>query len=576
MWLRSEEIVAAIPWTARGTVCIGRRPAVSSTRTPFIIVLGLFLSAAAAMAQQARDQPRTPRPGTGAIRGRVVRADTGEPLRRVQVRVDEWSTADHGEPAATMTDAEGRYELTELPAGRYQLKATRGGYVEVAYGQRRPFERGRPLELAEGAVLQNIDFALPAGGVVTGRVVDETGEAVAQATVALSRRHYVDGERRLIAQSGSSTDDRGEFRIFGVPPGDYVMSAAFDVMALGSRDRVRYVPTYYPGTPVASEAQRVSVGPGQEVSGIIIALARAATATVRGVVRASGDASRGPFTFVIARDIDGSHADGHMAEAVASSDGSFAIAGLLPGAYLVEARSTLESEFASTKVVVGGADVNGVTLMLSKGATARGRIRFEAGSPPQGLRPSQVFVMAALLDGHAGSMEMSGGPPVTREDWSFELQGLRGRGFIRAGTLSDWQMKSVRREGIDITDTPLDLATDLDDLEIELTQQVTTVSGGVVDERGGVALDATVVVFADDPAKWGARSRFIESARPDQQGRFTIRGLPPGKYVAIAVGRVEAGEERDPDVLEEFRPRGTLFMLSEGEAHVLDLKLSGL
>src|SRR5204862_5892686 len=101
----------------------------------------------------------------------------------------------------------------------------RGGYVELEYGQRRPFERGRPVELAEGAVLQNIDFALPPGGVVTGRVVDEIGDAVAQVSVSLARRRYVDGERRLVRQAGSSTDDRGELRIYGVSPREYVIIA---------------------------------------------------------------------------------------------------------------------------------------------------------------------------------------------------------------------------------------------------------------------------------------------------------------------------------------------------------------
>jgi 5-hydroxyisourate hydrolase-like protein (transthyretin family) len=541
-----------------------------------MLLLALCLVATAVTAQPpARDQPRTSRAGTGVIRGRVVRADTGEPLRRVQVRVDEWSTGDHSGPAATMTDAEGRYELTQLPAGRYQLKATRGGYVEVAYGQRRPFERGRPVELGEGAVLQNIDFALPPGGVVTGRVVDDTGEAVPQVSVSLARRRYVDRERRLIAESASSTDDRGEFRIFGVPPGDYVMIARFDVMDLGSRDRVRYVPTYYPGTPTASEAQRVTVGVGQEVSGILITLARAATATVRGVVRSSGQASAGPFTFVTAREIGGPQAYGQIATAVAASDGSFAIAGLLPGTYLVEAHATSASEFAAVEVAVGGADVSGVILMLSAGATARGRIRFDTGNPPQGLRPSQVFVMPALLDRQMESVDMSGGPPLTRDDWTFELRGLRGGGFIRAGTFSDWQMKRVQRAGVDVTDTPLDFSTDVDELEIELTQRVTTVSGGVSDDRSSVALDATVIVFADDSAKWGPHSRFIDSARPDQQGRFTIQGLPPGTYVAIALGYLEPGEERDPDMLQEWRRHGTVFVLSEGETHSLDLRLSG-
>jgi hypothetical protein len=540
-----------------------------------ITLLGLFLLGATMTAQSpARDQPRTPAAGTGVIRGRVVRADTGEPLRRVQVRIDEWSAKDQSGPTATMTDAEGRYELNQLPAGSYHLKATRGGYVEAAYGQRRPFERGRPVEIADGAVVQNIDFALAPGGVVTGRVVDEIGEPVAQASVSLTRRGYVDGERRLVYVSGSSTDDRGEFRIFGVPPGDYVMIARFEGHDFGSRDRVRYVPTYYPGTPIVGEAQRVTVNPGQEVPGIMVALARASTATIRGVVRGSGQTSAGPLTVVSAQEIRGV-AEGYHAMTTASSDGSFTIAGLLPGTYLITAQSMLRSEFASKEVVVEGSDLAGVTLLVSQGATARGRITFDTGKPPQELRPSQIFVGAMLLDHQSGAMDTSGGPPVAHDDWSFELRSLRGLGFIRAGALSEeWQMKRVRRQDVDVTDTPLDFSSDIDDLEIELTHQATTVSGGVSEDHNNVALDGTVVVFADDPAKWGPHSRFIESARPDQQGRFTIHGLPPGKYVAIAVGYLEPGEERDPDLLQQWRPRGTSFTLSEGETHALDLKLS--
>lgn len=540
---------------------------------PLVLLLGLFLVGNATAQSPAPDQPRTPAGGTGVIRGRVVRADTGEPLRRVQVRVDEWSTADRGGPAATMTDAEGRYDLTQLPPGRYQLKATRGDYVEVAYGQRRPFERGRPVELREGAVLQNIDFALPPGAVVTGRVVDEAGEAVARASVSLARRRYVDGERRLVAESGSSTDDRGQFRIFGVPPGDYMIIAKLDVIEFGSRDRVRYVPTYYPGTPLASEAQRISIGLGQELSGVTIALARVATASVGGVLRSSGGGSPGLPTFVTARQIGGSSTD-DIATAVAAGDGSFTLAGLLPGTYTVEARSTSGSDNASLEVAVSGSDVTGVTLTMSRGAIARGRIRFDTGNPPDDLRPSEVFVTPILVDGHLGHMEMSGGPPAVRDDWGFELNGLRGRGFIRAGTLRDWEMKRVQRAGVDVTDTPLDFSTNIDDLEVELTRRVTTVSGRVMDDHGAIALDATVIVFADEPEKWGPQSRFIALARPDQQGRFTIRGLPPANYVAVAIGYLEPGEERDPDLLSEWRRRGTLFTLSDGETHTLDLNLS--
>jgi len=549
---------------------------------PLPAIVLLCVGIAAAQSQPpARDPSRAPREGTGVIRGRVVRADTGEPLRRVQVRVDEWSAKDQGGPVSTMTDAEGRYELTQLPAGSYQLKATRGGFVEVSYGQRRPFERGRPLELSEGAVLEKIDFALPPGGVVTGRVVDEVGEAVAQVSVSLARRRYVEGVRRLVPQAGGSTDDRGEFRIYGVPPGDYVMVAVFDPVDFGARDRTRYVPTYYPGTPVVGEAQRVTVSVGHETSGMTIPLARAATAVVRGVVRPSGQVSLGPFAFISAREIGGARVDGHVASAIVASDGAFSLTGLLPGTYLVETQSVSGTAAASKEVIVGGADIAGLTLVLSEGARARGRIVFDTGKPPQGLRPSQVLV-TATLDREMGRVDMNGGPPVARDDWSFEVRGLRGRGVMVAGTFDgDWRMKRVRRDGVDVTDTPLDFSgdagdtADIDDLEIELTDRLTVVSGTVSDDRAGVALDAAVVVFADDESRWGPSSRFIESARPDQYGRFTIRGLPPGKYTAIAVGYLEPGEEHDPELLQAWRPRGTSFTLSEGETHALDLKLSG-
>lgn len=103
---------------------------------------------------------------------------------------------------------------------------------------------------------------------------------------------------------------------------------------------------------------------------------------------------------------------------------------------------------------------------------------------------------------------------------------------------------------------------------------LTTISGGVSDDRSAPALDAAVVVFADDPTAWGPRSRFIGTARPDQHGQFTIRGLPPGRYVAIAVDYLEPGEERDPERLERWRQVGTTFTLNEGESRALNLRLS--
>src|SRR4029079_1884247 len=127
---------------------------------------------------------------------------------------------------AAMTDAEGRYEFRDLPAGRFNLSVTKSGFVSMQYGQSRPFEPGRPIELTDAQVMDKADVALPRGSVLAGRVVDEAGEAVAEADVTAMRMQYQNGRRRLVPSGrNASTNDLGQFRIYGLPPGEYYVSA---------------------------------------------------------------------------------------------------------------------------------------------------------------------------------------------------------------------------------------------------------------------------------------------------------------------------------------------------------------
>src|SRR6185436_413135 len=132
---------------------------------------------------------RAPKVGTGRLRGRVVAGDSGSPLRRAQVRI---SSPDIG-TKTTLTDAQGRYEFRDLPASRFNVSVTKSGYVSMQYGQNRPFEPGRPIELSESQSMDKADLALPRGSVLAGRVVDEFGEAVAEAEVTAMRLQFQNG-----------------------------------------------------------------------------------------------------------------------------------------------------------------------------------------------------------------------------------------------------------------------------------------------------------------------------------------------------------------------------------------------
>ncbi len=94
-----------------------------------------------------RDQRPVAKTGTATIRGRVLAGDTGRPLRRVRITVSAPELAGNNRTAST--DADGRYELTELPAGQYTVTVNRSGYLTLRYGQRRPLEQGKPLHVPD-------------------------------------------------------------------------------------------------------------------------------------------------------------------------------------------------------------------------------------------------------------------------------------------------------------------------------------------------------------------------------------------------------------------------------------------
>ena len=134
------------------------------------------------MGMPARDS--SVKTGTARIRGRVFAADNGVPLRKAQVRL---MSQELRENRLATTDAQGAYEFKELPAGRYTLSANKGSYVSLQYGQTRPLEPGKPLQILDAQTLDKVDFGLPRGSVITGRIVDEFGEPTADVMVAPMR-----------------------------------------------------------------------------------------------------------------------------------------------------------------------------------------------------------------------------------------------------------------------------------------------------------------------------------------------------------------------------------------------------
>jgi hypothetical protein len=550
--------------------------------------------------------------GTGRIRGRVMSSDGSGPIRRAQVRISGSEVA----PKAALTDAEGRFEFRELPAGRFNLQATKSGYMSVQYGQTRPFESGQPIELADKQALDNADIRMPRGSVISGRIVDEFGDPVPDASVTAMRQTWSNGRRRLAPSPGrvAQTNDLGQYRIYGLPPGEYYVSATLRAGALemmagmeleimmggtagsgpsASAPKSGYSSTYYPGTPNAAEAQKITLAAGQETPSADFALVPVRLARVTGIVLSSdGKPLEGAGISVVpaTRDIGIM-----MASSTTRSgkDGTFTLNSVPPGDYTLQARSMQvvtstqgdnvmlfratamgggDSEFGSTPLAVAGEDVTNLLITTSKGGTATGIVTFDGGPKPSA---NAVRVTSMPID-FEGPMP-GGAAASVKDDGSFELKGLTGSRLIRVNAPPGWTLKSVKLNGTDITDTGAEFKTGevTSGLEVELSNRSTSVAGSVTAADGTLLKDYTVVIFAEAPEYWRMpMTRWVAGTRPDQDGRFKVLNLPAGSYYAVAVDYVPQGEWGDPDLLDRLKSKGKRFSLDEGASHTLDLKLT--
>jgi protocatechuate 3,4-dioxygenase beta subunit len=591
------------------------------------VLLAVFsLTITSGMAQQQTARPSRdaaqaqPQQGTAVIAGRVVTADTGRPVKRARVIVN----AGGRQSRAATTDEQGRFRITDLIAGSYTITASRTGFVDAVYGQRRPLQPGTPVQLADGQEIATIDLRLVRGGVITGRVLDEDGEPLARALVTVQRYQYVRGERQLSPAGGGQSDDRGQYRVFGLPPGDYYVSADAGVLTRGFQqlaaaiggspdgpggrggffgarpvndpEPVGYAPTYYPGVVSAAEAAKISVGPGQEVSGMDFQVQLVPTATVSGVVVG---ADGGVPVLLVPQDGRGM-LRGQILRGSAQADGVFSIINVPPGRYTAIARSGGGVFFASgtapalrpdalrvgtQNINVAGQNITGVTLVLQPAVSLSGNITVESSGTPAPSDYSTFRIDVPDIEplpfaggprGRGGGRSASSAGAATNGSFTV-LNLLPGKHYVRVTGNGVWTLKSVAIAGRDVTDEPIELRSghDIDNVTIVMTDRATEITGTVRDSSGAGIAAMPVIAFSTDQQQWLPQSRSIQAVRTGRDGTYRLRGLPPGNYRIIATDDVEQGEWFDPAFLERVQPSSEKISLTEGEKQTRDLKPAG-
>jgi hypothetical protein len=495
------------------------------------------------------------------------------------------------------TDEEGRFDFGAVAAGPLLVSVIKPGYTQVESGQAlQSFPMGRatssptPNDVQFGRRFaltadstERVGLQMARWSTLSGTITDEYGDPMQGVSVDVLRVQYEAGRRRLVSAGTSRlTDDLGRYRLYGLAPSGYIVSAA--VGHVSSDDLPGYGRSYFPGTPNAGEAHYVSVGLAQDVGFVDFSMSRMRTARVAGIVLDPTGEPAVPGALTLAPSQRSSSVTGVAVGARIALDGTFVFPNVPQGEYVIQAyrgRSNphTEGEFGTVLVSVSTVDITGVIVRTSSGSSVTGRFRFDVENPRTTPEPSDFGLTAIPIDFDMSPPNNPASADIHR-DWSFDVAGLNGpRRLHLARTPPGFALEEIRVNGIDVTDRPISLGTraqSLANVEVVLIDRVTELSGTVVDDRARPAGGAPVVVFSTDRQQWYPASRYLRHSSASQDGAFTMTGLPPGSYFAAAVTAIPTGADdawQDPQFLESLIPGASTIGVADRQKVVLTLRL---
>lgn len=533
-------------------------------------------------------------PPTATLSGTVTSVADGKPLARARVVVsgDEiFECPPSAPPGETdncqrytrvvLTDKDGHYTVDKLPRGKtFVVTALKSGYAARAFGETPPAVPPSFVVLKDGEKKESIDIQLAPQNFASGMLVDQDETPFAGALIEALRAVYDSkGQRTFVTAAESVTNDRGEFRLQGLAPGQYFVTA-FDPAyarvgdALG---QLFYGPTFYPGTVYQDDAVRVTLDPGIPVQGLKFKLNIIRPARLTGKIKASGGLQLLSGAVNLGPSHNSRSASFAVSEADITPDGVFQFANILAERYVIRARAAVQvggvSHFGLWTQPIAGTDVTDVEIVLSPGARLNGRVLWESSTAAAPVDQSDVRVRAPMSDGSMLGDVQSGEFAVDR---SFSLMGaMAGLHYIRVENLPEpWRLKKVTARGSDITDIPVDFEYNqvYDGIEITLTDIYTTLTGTASLEAGDLAQGYAVIAFPTNRLQWQPISRYIKLTYLDDKGRYAFRGLPPAEYYVAVTRAADNSDITNEALLDRLSRDAPTVRLGVGDKRRVDLR----
>jgi carboxypeptidase family protein len=516
---------------------------------------------------------------TCVVSGMVIAKTDSTPLKGATVQL--WSDDDNEHTIAAKSAADGRFELRNVPAGKYRLGVSRNGYFEAQYGQTKPSEPGATFSLRSGQHMTDLLFKLGRAGVISGRIFDQDGEPMAKVMVMVLRNIYKNGRQELGPVSQSESNDLGEFRLYGLSPGRYYVSAqdaawnqvvgepefSGDSKAGGEKG---YTKLYYPNALDPGKAAPLIVKEGEEIPSIDFLMKEIAVYRIRGriVNLATKHGMRNAQVQILRRN-EGSEWMDFNDNGSPKPDGAFDIPQMAPGEYTVLAMLFDEGKLytALQDVDVVSADIDGLLLTVTAGITIPGKVNWD-GKPS--LMRDEVWISLESEQAKFGIGSKRTNPD---DNWQFTLKEVAdGTYKVRLTGLSkDCYIKEVRYGDSAVPDTEFRVKGAGGDLEVSVSSQGARAGGTVLNPESLPAPGVWVVVVPEESKR--KFLRLYKSVLTDQYGHFEIHGLAPGKYKLFSWQGVEENAWQDPEFLKDYESKGEAIEVQDRDQKSIDLKL---
>ena len=496
----------------------------------------------------ARGQTREAKPqATGSISGHILlngKAASGIPV----AAYGGDALARRVAAARTVTDSEGYYSLSQLAPAQYQIATLAPNLT--AESESGPsygfvfFSSSKTIILAAGEMVSDIDIKLVRGGVITGRIADANNKPAVEERVALQ---LVD-ENGNPARGGAplpfnnqmyQTDDRGVFRIYGLPAGRYKVSVGSDSGGgiVSFSRRPHYLRTFYPDVSDQAKAAVIELTEGQEATNIDIKVGSSADSySVFGRVIDSegGLPVPGARISLVLNTKDQERSGSFFNGLLTNSRGEFRVDGLGPGRYGAYVSSeneggTFYSDPAYFEVI--DKDVSGVEVKAIRGLSLSGIVVTEGDAQKGSLAQLAGLRVSARVMQTSRTQPGGGGSSVVAADGTFQVDGLRpGRISVGVYTFGSSSIRPsivrIEHDGIGLPQGfEIQPGQSVSGLRVVISYGTGTIRGTVRFEGGNVPADSrTYISCKREGANEGT------GAQLDSRGHFLVNNLAPGTY----------------------------------------------